>query len=127
MFHWTALALTAAICCASTAHAQAVKLTGAEIIQLLSGNTAIGRWEGVKYRQYFAPDGITIFAQEGARSARGQWQVNDATQEYESIWPGDESWEGWFVMSFGDTFYWVSKTTPPTPFQVLDGQVLVPE
>ena len=30
-------------------------------------------------------------------------------------------------MTFGDTYYWVSKTTPPTPFQVLDGQQLVPE
>lgn len=107
--------------------AQAVKLSGDEIRDLLTGNTAIGRWEGAKYRQYFGADGMTIYAQENARSTRGEWRVDDALQEYQSIWPRDEDWEGWFVMAFGDTFYWVSKTTPPTPFQMLDGQQLVPE
>lgn len=107
--------------------AQSVKLTGDQIRALLTNKTANGRWDGAKYRQYFGVDGVTIFAQEGQRSARGQWRVDDATQEYQSIWPGDETWEGWFVMEFGDTYYWVSKKTPPTPFQVLDGQQLVAE
>lgn len=112
---------------ALAAQAQAVKLSGDEIRDLLTGNTALGRWEGAKYRQYFGPDGVTIYAQENARSTRGEWRVDDALQEYQSIWPRDADWEGWFVMEFGDTFYWVSRTTPPTPFQVLDGQQLVPE
>ena len=112
---------------ALAAEAQAVKLSGDEIRDLLTGNTAIGRWGGAKYRQYFGPDGVTIYAHENARSTRGQWRVDDALQEYQSIWPRDADWEGWFVMEFGDTFYWVSRTTPPTPFQVLDGQQLVPE
>ena len=107
--------------------AQAVKLSGDEIRDLLTGNTAIGRWEGVKYRQHFGVDGVTIYSQEGARSTRGLWRVDDDLEEYQSIWPRDADWEGWFVMTFGDTYYWVSKTTPPTPFQVLDGQQLVPE
>ncbi|MDA7424873.1 hypothetical protein [Thalassococcus lentus] len=108
----------------SQADAQAVKLTGAEIRDLLTGNTAVGRWEGAKYRQFFGADGVTIYAQEGARSTRGEWRVDDAAQEYQSIWPRDAEWEGWFVMEFGDTFYWVSKKTPPTPFQILEGQQL---
>lgn len=112
---------------ASSATAQAVKLTGDEIRGLLTGNTAVGRWNGEKYRSYFGADGVTIYAQEGARSARGEWRVDDATQEYQSIWPGDTEWEGWFVMEFGDTYYWVSRATPPTPFQVVDGQQLVVE
>lgn len=37
--------------------AQAVKLSGDEIRDLLTGNTAIGRWEGAKYRQHFGVDG----------------------------------------------------------------------
>lgn len=111
----------------TAAAAQAVKLTGAEIRALLTGNTAIGRWDGATYRQYFGPDGVTIYAQEGARSARGEWRVDDDAQEYQSIWPGDAAWEGWFVMKFGDTHYWVSKKTPPTPFQIRDGQQLVAE
>lgn len=107
------------------AQAQAVKLSGDEIRSLLTGNTAIGRWGGAKYRQYFGVDGVTIYAQQGARSTRGTWRVDDDRQEYQSIWPRDAEWEGWFVMEFGDTYYWVSKTTPPTPFQILDGQQLV--
>ncbi|MCY4179739.1 MAG: hypothetical protein OXC60_16380 [Litoreibacter sp.] len=107
--------------------AQAVKLQGHEIHALLDGNTAIGRWEGEAYRQFFGPDGVTIYAQEGARSARGEWRIDEAAQEYQSIWPGDQDWEGWFVMEYGGTFYWVSKTTPPTPFRMLEGQQLVAE
>ena len=112
---------------AAAATAQAVKLNGEEITALLSGNTAIGRWEGAAYRQFFGADGVTIYAQEGARSARGEWRVDIGAQEYQSIWPGDTDWEGWFVMEFGGTYYWVSKSTPPTPFQVLDGQRLLAE
>ncbi|MGB1209542.1 MAG: hypothetical protein ACPG7W_10165 [Paracoccaceae bacterium] len=112
---------------ASALAAQAVKLTGDEIRGLLGGNTAVGRWDGTPYRQFFGTDGITIYAQQGARSARGQWRVDDAAMEYQSIWPRDADWEGWFVMDYGNTYYWVSKSTPPTPFQVLPGQKLEAE
>ncbi|MEO0357606.1 MAG: hypothetical protein AAF386_04795 [Pseudomonadota bacterium] len=114
-------------CLALPAAANAVKLTGDEIRSLLTGNTAIGRWDGANYRQWFGPDGVTLFAQDGARTARGQWRVDDDLQEYQSICSGDEDWEGWFVMEFGNTYYWVSRTTPPTPFQIVPGQSLVPE
>lgn len=109
------------------ASAQSVKLQGYEIRALLTGNTAVGRWEGEKYRQFFGDDGVTIYAQEGARFTRGEWRVDDELQEYQSIWPNDADWEGWFVMEFGGTFYWVSKSTPPTPFEILEGQQLVAE
>lgn len=117
-------ALTFAVL-ASAAEAQSVKLTGAEIDVLLSGNTAVGVWDGIAYRQYFAPDGSTIFAQPNARSTWGQWRIDG--EEYQSIWPGDPDWEGWFVMEYAGEWYWVSKTTPPTPFEVVDGEHLVPE
>ncbi|WP_299554416.1 hypothetical protein [uncultured Tateyamaria sp.] len=107
------------------AHAQSVKLKAHEIDALLSGNTAIGKWEGTAYRQYFDPDGTTIYAQEGARSARGQWRTDADKDEYQSIWPGDADWEGWFVMEWAGTFYWVSKATPPTPFDLVEGERLV--
>ena len=110
---------------AAPALAQAVKLKPHEIEVLLSGNTAVGVWEGVNYRQYFDPDGSTIFAQEGARSTRGEWRIDG--EEYQSIWPGDTDWEGWFVMEFAGDFYWVSKSTPPTVFTVLEGEQLVAE
>ena len=107
------------------AQAQSVKLQSHEIGALLTGNTAVGEWRGAKYRQYFDADGSTIYAQEGTRSTLGQWRVEN--DEYQSIWKGDPDWEGWFVMEYGGSYYWVSRATPPTPFQVLDGEQLVPE
>ena len=98
------------------AAAQAVKLDGDEIRALLMGNTAFGRWEGANYRQWFGDDGATLYAQEGARTSRGEWRVDDVLEEYQSIWPRDADWEGWFVMEYGHTDYWVSRATPPTPF-----------
>jgi len=109
----------------SPTFAQSVKLQEHEISALLTGNTAVGEWEGARYRQYFAPDGSTIYAQEDARSALGQWRVEG--EEFQSLWPSNNDWEGWFVMEFAGDFYWVSKTTPPTPFEVLEGSQLVME
>lgn len=110
---------------AGAAEAQSVKLSGEEIDILLSGNTAVGLWEGISYRQYFGKDGATIFAQENARSARGEWRIEG--EEFQSLWPGDTDWEGWFVMEYAGQWFWVSKATPPTPFEVLDGEQLIAE
>lgn len=109
------------------ASAQAVKLKAHEIVALLSGNTAVGTWEGVAYRQFFGADGQTIFAQAGTRSQLGQWRVDAQRDEYQSLWPRDADWEGWFVMEWAGEFFWVSKSTPPTPFRIEDGQQLVVE
>lgn len=108
------------------AAAQSVKLSGDQISELLSGNTAVGKWEDKPYRQFFGTDGSTIYAQNGSRSALGQWRVDNSVDEYQSIWAGDTQWEGWFVMEYAGAYYWVSKTTPPTPFRLIEGQKLVP-
>ena len=108
---------------ASAAQAQSVKLQEHEIRALLTGNTAVGVWAGAPYRQYFSPDGATIYASENAMSTRGEWRV--VGDEYQSLWPGQQDWEGWFVMEYAGDFFWVSKTTPPTPFHLLDGEQLV--
>ena len=118
-----AFAFAVAACISTSADAQSRKLQEDEIASLLSGNTAVGKWEGIPYRQYFGSDGTTIFAQHDARSARGEWRVDG--EEYQSIWPGDTEWESWFVMEYLGDYYWVSRATPPTPFQVLEGQRLV--
>lgn len=109
--------------CAGAADAQSVKLKGNEIDILLSGNTAVGVWEGTPYRQYFDADGTTIYAQEGSRSARGEWRVEG--EEYQSRWPRETVWEGWFVMEYAGQWFWVNKATPPTPFEVVEGEQLV--
>lgn len=117
--------ICALVISAGAAHAQSVKLAGHEINVLLSGNTVVGKWDGASYRQYFDPDGSTIYAQEEARSARGEWRVEG--EEYQSLWAGDAAWEGWFVMEYAGAWYWVSKTTPPTPFEVVAGKHLIAE
>lgn len=112
---------------AASAQAQSIKLSASEIEILLTGNTAVGVWEGVPYRQYFGDDGVTIYAQDGARSARGEWRVDAEADEYQSIWANDPDWQGWFVMEYAGDWYWVSRTTPPTPFSVLNGEQLTAE
>lgn len=121
--------LLAALCAviAVPAAAQSVKLKAHEITALLAGNTASGTWEGQKYRQYFGEDGVTLYAQDGARTARGAWRVDAERDEYQSQWPGDVDWERWYVMEYAGDFYWVSKSTPPTPFRLLPGEQLVAE
>ena len=118
------LLLGLCVCASGAVQAQSVKLTTDQITTLLTGNTAVGVWEGVKYRQYFDPDGHTIFAQDGSRSARGDWRVDAAIDEYQSIWARDKDWEGWYVMEYAGSYFWVSKSTPPTPFKVVKGQQL---
>ena len=118
---------TALAFAALPAAAQSVKLTASEIVVLLTGNTAVGNWQGTPYRQYFDPDGSTIFAAKDARSALGEWRVDADTDAFQSLWPSDEGWEGWYVMEYDSVWFWVSKTTPPTPFKVLSGQQLVTE
>ena len=127
MMRRTALLGALAMALAAPAAAQSVKLKAHEIAALLTGNTAIGTWEGANYRQYFASDGSTIYAQENARSILGEWRLDADKDEYQSIWPRDADWEGWFVMEFVGTYFWVSKKTPPTPFKVIEGEQLVPK
>ena len=109
---------------AAGAQAQSVKLTANEIEILLSGNTAIWQSGDVTYRQYFGTDGVTNFTRNGAELVQGDWRVDSDLDEYQSMWPNDETWTGLFVMEFAGDWYWVSKATPPTPFSMLDGDQL---
>ena len=54
------------ICSISSATAEAVKLSGDEIRDLISGNTAFGRLDGAKYHQWFGPDHVTLRTTEGS-------------------------------------------------------------
>ncbi|MCP5035738.1 MAG: hypothetical protein GY939_28405 [Actinomycetia bacterium] len=47
----------------TNAPSSAVVVPANETTALLAGNTATGEWLGIPYRQYFAPDGLTVFAQ----------------------------------------------------------------
>ncbi|MFQ3183802.1 MAG: hypothetical protein ACI901_000901 [Octadecabacter sp.] len=117
------LALAFAIL-AGSVESQSIKLQADEIATLLSGNTAAGVWDDVLYRQYFGDDGVTVFSQGGTEILRGKWRVDAELNEYQSIWSNNVEWAGWYVMKFSGNWYWVSKTTPPTQFEVLEGEQL---
>lgn len=114
--------LIALLICSSTVKAQSIKLEGAEIKSLLSGNTAVGVRDGVQYRQYFALNGNTSLRTNGGSLMLGKWRVKAA--ELQSQIPSGASWRGWFVMEYAGDWFWVSKTTPPTIFQVIEGKKL---
>jgi hypothetical protein len=107
---------------AGGADAQSVKLGTSDMSALLTGNTAVGLWDGVPYRQYFGPDGVTIFAPLDAKPEHGQWRLQN--DEFQSKWPDDEDWEGWYIMEYAGVWHWVSKSTPPTQFEMLEGNHL---
>ena len=50
------------------------------------------------------------------------WQSAEEVGAY-----SDADWAGWYVMEFSGDWYWVSKSTPPTPFEVLEGEQLLAE
>ena len=116
-----ALLLTVGLVCA-----QEKTLTAAEIKQLLTGNTAVGRWVDHNYRQYFGDDGATIYAQENARSALGRWRINSAKNHYESWWERAGWGAGYAIVVKDDVYYWVSSVggTEPQAFEVLPGSQL---
>jgi len=100
-------------------------LSAAEIQLLLNGNTAVGNWDDAKYRQFFDTNGMTIFAQEGTRSAVGRWRVDEQNDQYESWWEMS-GWSGYSIArDANDNLFWISSSLPPQQFDMLPGQQLV--
>jgi len=102
-------------------------LTATEIKELLSNNTAIGRWVDHNYRQFFSADGSTIYAQEKQRSSIGRWRVNSKTNMYESWWERADWGSGYAIVLKDGVYYWVSSvgSTDPQAFEVVPGSQLV--
>ena len=103
--------------------AQENPLNQTEILNLLSGNTAVGLWQGTDYRQWFGADGSTIYAPKGQRSTLGKWRVT-SDGVYESWWSGDE-WESYRVRLTEQTYVWVDAIGQEHPFSIVPGQQLV--
>ncbi|MEM7059195.1 MAG: hypothetical protein AAF557_16540 [Pseudomonadota bacterium] len=106
------------------AFAQDVPLTATEIAELLRGRTAIGTWQGTPYRQFFDPDGSTIYAPRTGRSTLGKWRVDASRDLYESWWEGS-GWEAWGVIRRDGNLYWTGPGIEAEPFRMMDGQQLV--
>ncbi|HVM83825.1 MAG TPA: hypothetical protein VMW18_08050 [Candidatus Binatia bacterium] len=66
------------------AHADPVKLTGAEIKAAFTSNTVHGTWAGKEYWSYFGGDGWTTYLPAGGNSSDGRWGVDAA--QYCSTW-----------------------------------------
>ncbi len=101
-----------------------VVLTANEIKKLLAGNTAIGKWNGREYRQYFNADGTTIYATKNTKSSLGRWGVNYKLNTYESLW-NEARWDSYQVMRDGDVLFWRDADQKQYQFKVLSGQQLV--
>ncbi len=87
--------------------ANAMPPSSVELVQLLSGNSNDGVWEGRAYRQYFSPDGSTRYQEENSRPSSGSWKVNDSG-EYCSIWPPSSRWVCYKLLIHGNDIYWQS-------------------
>ena len=59
-------------------HTRPAALSEAEVRDLLAGNTIEGGWgqEGSGYRQYFAPDGLTLYAADEKAMVQGTWTTD---------------------------------------------------
>lgn len=97
------------------------QLTGAEMFDLLNGNTISGDWVGTPYKSYYAPDGVTVYVPENGPAQRGRWRINYDTDEYESWWE-QSGWSSYRIVRGDDGgLSWVFRDTRQ-PFDVLDGK-----
>ena len=116
------LSFLACLIAANTVTAQE-PITGEELRQRLSGNTAIGQWFDDTYRQWFAEDGTTIYAPKGKRSSRGQWRVSTDGQNYQSQW-GNGTWETYGVIEDNGQLFWTTSEGDRNKFELVEGQKL---
>jgi hypothetical protein len=105
--------------------ADARRLTAAEIEQALSGNTIEGQWAGRSYKQYFAADGSTVYAEAGRPPSTGRWKA-DAGQDAYCSWWEMSGWACYRVLDGGpDTIIWVAPGSGERyPATVLPGKQL---
>ena len=71
---------------ASPAAAMPDRLSGAEIKQWIDGNTVVGVWADIAYRQLFRPDGTTADDADDRARDEGRWWVTET--EHCSWWAG---------------------------------------
>ena len=91
---------------ASPAAAMPDRLSGAEIKQWIDGNTVVGVWAGIAYRQLFRPDGTTAYDADDSARDEGRWWVTET--EYCSWWvrSGEACYQ---VLRDDETLIWRTK------------------
>lgn len=105
-----------------SARADGEKLSAAEVMSLLNGNTAIGDWRGRPYRQYFAADGTTVYMAEGSPPSPGRWKVDETSGDYCSWWERS-GWGCYGVERDGSDYVWTLPNDDYRgPFTVVEGR-----
>ncbi|MEI4260501.1 hypothetical protein [Roseovarius sp. D0-M9] len=103
--------------------AQETNMSVAELEQLLTGNTAEGVWDGVRYKSYFGPDGTTVYDPQDGDALTGKWRVNPDTGNFESFWDA-VGWTPYAVLQTDSGYAWV-RGGELYPFDVIEGRNLV--
>lgn len=115
------LFFTAFIIAAPQAMADEVRLTAAQIEELLAGNTISGTWSGTEYKQYYGADGFTVYVPADGSHDEGKWRVDAAEDAYDSWWSAT-GWVSYEVVRDDDTYYWLDGDGGRHPFSVLEGK-----
>jgi len=103
------------------AQADEERLSKPEMLEILSGNTAIGTGEGPAWRQYFAPDGTTPYIVEGEETDVGRWEVTD-DDLYRSWWEST-GWTTYTMTGEGERVTWISEDGESRyPARIVEGR-----
>ena len=81
--------------------------TQVQLVQLISGNTIHGKWDGRSFSQYFASGGTTRYRQGSGSISHGTWRVNTEGQ-YCSVWPPSPTEACYDVLVKGKNLLWKS-------------------
>ena len=100
--------------------AQSRRLSAAEVVDLLTGNTAVAFWDGKRYASYFGADGVTIYAPEDEEAQIGKWRVDPQTGAYESFWDAI-GWTSYAVLRTDEGYAW-EREGEIHPFDMLEGR-----
>ena len=120
-----ATALAALLLVAGTAEAEQRKLPAGEISAALSGKTAIST-AGAPYRQYFDPNGVTLYLPDGGAIDPGKWRVDAGKQQYCSWWARG-GWSCYDVFQTAeDENLWRSASGRDYPARLVEGRQLTP-
>ena len=96
------------------------RLTQQQIEQVLSGNTAVGSFGSTTYRQYFAPDGETLYVPDGGQPDPGKWRASEE-DEYCSWWSTTD-WVCYEMTGEGDHVTWHAKDGSQSPAVIVEGR-----
>ncbi|MFX0545146.1 hypothetical protein ACEWPL_006330 [Roseovarius sp. S1116L3] len=101
-------------------HAQDTQLGASELAELFTRNTAEGVWDGMAYKSYFGPDGVTIYDPQDGDMLVGKWRINAETGEYESFWDAI-GWTSYAVLRTQTGYAW-RRNGKTYPFTLVEGR-----